>query len=111
MFFFSDAHRVILLAAVLPCSKQYIHPLRRGKVYLSVADCELLKEMAENCRGVFNQAVPQDLLSNSAYCKRERKQGQNHLAWKSLELVHLDANIPNLLPKLSCFVLKRTVPL
>jgi len=54
MFFSNDAHRVILLAAVLPCSKQYIQPLGRGTIYLSVADCELLKEMAQNCRGVFN---------------------------------------------------------
>lgn len=37
-----------------------------GVTHLPVTDCQLLQEVSEDQRRVFNQAVPQDLLGDGA---------------------------------------------
>lgn len=78
--FSRDVPGVPMLAAVLPCPEE-LCPCPWGG-YLAIADGELLQEVPQNCRGVLNQAVPQDLLSNSTDWERERRPGQNCLLEK-----------------------------
>lgn len=97
MFLCSDAHKVALLSLWSSCPWE-------GSMYLSIADRELLQEVAQHCGGVFDQAVPQDLLSNCTYCHRAKKLGQNCLLEKPWAGILKKTFL--VFPPLSYFILK-----